>query len=87
MASTRQCQSSTNEEKMITVQVVSRSTGKPLSGKKVYVAFSGLRGGLEGFTDSNGNVHLNADPGSGEVFVSGSRVHQGYLSGRIVVYT
>ena len=72
---------------MITVQVVSRSTGKPLSGKKVYVGFSGLRGGLEGFTDSNGNVHLNADPGSGEVFVSGSRVHQGYLSGRIVVYT
>jgi len=71
---------------MITVQVISKATGKPLSGKRVYVAFSGLRGGLEGYTNSNGDVHLNADPGSGEVYVSGSKVHQGYLSGRIVVY-
>ena len=47
---------------MITVQVISKATGKPLSGKRVYVAFSGLRGGLEGYTNSNGDVHLNADP-------------------------
>jgi len=74
--------------KMITVQVYSKSTGKPLSGRKVYVSFSGLlRGGLEGYTNSNGEVHLNADPGEGEVFVSGSRVHKGYLSGRVVVYS
>lgn len=72
---------------MITVQVFSKSTGKPLSGKRVYVAFSGLRGGLEGYTDSNGDIHLNADPGTGEVYVSGSKVHQGYLNGRVVVYT
>ena len=71
---------------MITVQVISKATGKPLSGKRVYVAFSRLRGGLEGYTDNNGDVHLNADPGSGEVYVSGSKVHQGYLSSRIVVY-
>lgn len=72
---------------MVTVQVFSKSTGKPVSGKKVYVSFSGLRGGLEGYTDNNGEAHLNVDPGSGEVYVSGNKVHQGYLSGRVVVYT
>ncbi|MGI6198128.1 MAG: hypothetical protein ACOYIS_03230 [Candidatus Cloacimonadaceae bacterium] len=73
---------------MITVQVYSRSTGKPLSGKRVYVYFSGLlRGGLEGYTDRNGEVHLNADPGDGEVYVSGSKVHTGYLCGKVVVYS
>lgn len=73
---------------MITVQVISRLTGKPLSSKRVYVYFSGLlRGGLEGYTDSNGEVHLNADPGEGEVYVSGTKVHKGHLSGRVVVYS
>lgn len=47
---------------MITVQVISTATGKPLSGKRVYVAFSGLRRGLEVYTNSNDDVHLNADP-------------------------
>jgi len=47
---------------MITVQVISKSTGKLLSGKRVYVAFSGLRRGLEVYTNSNDDVHLNADP-------------------------
>lgn len=73
---------------MITIQVYSSSTGKPLSGRKVYVYFTGLlRGGLGGYTNSNGEVYLNADPGEGEVFVSGDRVHKGHLSGRVVVYS
>ena len=46
---------------MITVQVISTATGKPLSGKRVYVAFSGLRGGLVRYTNSNDDVHLNPD--------------------------
>lgn len=72
---------------MITVQVCSKSSGKGISGKKVFVSFSGItRGFTEAYTDSNGDAHLNADPGYGEVYVGGNKVHQGHLSGRVVVY-
>lgn len=72
---------------MVTIKVLSKSTGKPLQGRRVSIGFSGLRGITSAqFTDSNGDAHFNVEPGQGEVYVDGNTVYKGYLSGRIVVY-
>jgi len=72
---------------MITIKLISRSSGKPVSGRKVTVVFSGMtRGTDSGFTDSSGEVDLNVSPGAGEVYVDGSSKHKGHLSGRVTVY-
>ncbi|MBN1350997.1 hypothetical protein JXJ21_16370 [candidate division KSB1 bacterium] len=73
---------------MVTIKVVSSSTGKPVSGKRVRVGFQGLTRGMsdEGFTDSNGEVHFNNDPGSGKVFVDHKTAFEGRIEGRVVVY-
>lgn len=70
---------------MITVKVVSQSSGKPVEGKKVALGFS--RGVTKDkFTDRNGEAHFDNNPEHGKVFVSGSTEHEGHLSGRVVVY-
>jgi hypothetical protein len=74
---------------MVTVKVLSESTGKPVSGKRISLWFDGLlRGGSSSDqrTDSQGEAHFNNDPGNGTVYVDGTNVHQGYLQGRVVVY-
>lgn len=72
---------------MITIRVCTKSSGKPADGKRVMVAFEGiLRGHSESYTDSSGDAHFDVDPGTGTVYVSGDRVHHGYLQGRTVVY-
>lgn len=73
---------------MITVKVITQSSGKPAKGKRVSLGFSGLLRGVTSseYTDSNGEAHFNADNGEGKVYVNGSEKYKGYLSGRIVVY-
>lgn len=75
---------------MITVKVVSESTGKPVSGKKVQLGLDGnwLPGGMSSIERSNsqGEAHFNNDPGKGRVFVEGRVAYEGDLRGRIVVY-
>lgn len=73
---------------MISVQVCSQQTGRPLRGYRVALGFSGLLRGTAGpeYTDSDGHAHFSSDPGSGEVYVSGKTVFTGSLRGRIVVY-
>lgn len=72
---------------MVTIRVVSESTGKPVEGKKVTVFFDGLlRGWVEGFTNARGEVDLEADPGSGKVVVGGKTVLRGPIRGRVTVY-
>lgn len=75
---------------MITVKVVSESTGKPASGKKVQLGFDGnwLPGGMSSIerTNSQGEAHFDHDPARGKVFVEGRVVQQGDLRGRVVVY-
>jgi len=73
---------------MFTVQVITTKSGKPATRKRVAVAFDGLRGVTKDqYTDSNGEVHFNHEPGRGKIFVDGRVEHQGQLSGRIVLYT
>jgi hypothetical protein len=74
---------------MISVKVVSESSGKPVKGKKVSLGFDGLlTGGVTGpeYTDSEGEAHFNSDPGNGQVFVDGATKYRGRLAGRVVVY-
>lgn len=44
---------------MVTVKVVSQSSGKPVKGKKVSLAFDGLLRGVTDseYTDSEGEAH------------------------------
>ena len=74
---------------MVTVKVIHRSSGKPVKGKKVAIGVDSLTaGGVTSgeWTDSNGEAHFDIKPCNGKVFVDGSTVHKGYLSGRVVVY-
>lgn len=74
---------------MFTVQVITAKSGKPATRKRVAVAFDGVLRGVtkDQYTDSNGEVHFNHEPGRGKIFVDGRVEHQGQLSGRIVLYT
>ena len=70
---------------MVTVKVVSKSSGNPVKGKKVALGMSnGVTHGE--WTNSDGEAHFDVKPSRGKVFVGGSKGHEGYLSGRIVVY-
>ena len=73
---------------MVTVQVISRSTGKPVQGRRVSIGFDGLTRGFskDGRTDANGEVHFTNDPGKGTIYVDGSNKHQGRIEGRTVIY-
>lgn len=69
---------------MITITVLGRSSGRPLPGRRVAVHWS--YSWSEGDTDSNGSVNLAGGPSQGKVYVSGTRVREGYLSGHVTVY-
>ena len=72
---------------MVSVKVVYASSGKPASGKRVCVSFSGLRGVTGNqITDSNGEAHFDAKPGHGKVIVNGTTKFEGKVEGRVPVY-
>lgn len=73
---------------MITIQIISRSSGKPIKGVRVGLGFGGLFGTYMPsiYTDTNGDAHFNISPKEGKVYVDGNTKHEGYLSGRVVVY-
>lgn len=73
---------------MISVKVVRSSTGKPVEGSRVILGFEGVfRGVSKGhYTDSNGEVHFENDPGEGVIFVDGTQEFKGRIEGRRVVY-
>ena len=73
---------------MVSVRVIWESSGKPASGQRVCVGFDGIFRGMtkEVFTDSSGDVNFDNDPGTGEVYVNGSKKYTGNISGRTVVY-
>ncbi len=73
---------------MITVKVISQSSGNPVEGKRVSLVFGGIfeAGVISENSDSNGEAHFDTKPREGEVHVDGSKKHKGHLSGRVVVY-
>ena len=73
---------------MFTVQVIERSTGKPAYYKKVAVIFNGLFRGCarDQYTDRNGEAHFSEDNGDGTIYISGSKVYEGRIEGRKIIY-
>lgn len=73
---------------MISVQVFYKESGKAAKGAAVCVGFDGIFRGITSkeYTDSDGNVHFDADPGSGKVFVNGKTAYEGRISGRTIIY-
>ena len=70
---------------MITVTVLNRSNGRPDASRRVSVHWSCSHS--EGYTDRNGSVNLHGGPGKGTIYVGGSNVREGYLSGTVTVYS
>jgi uncharacterized protein YfaS (alpha-2-macroglobulin family) len=70
---------------MVTIMVVSRSSGNPLKGKRVSL---GVTMGVTSseWTDDKGEAHFDVKPGNAEVFVDGSTEYKGHVSGRVVMY-
>lgn len=73
---------------MISIKVVCSSTGKPVAGSRVVIGFEGVfRGISKGhYTDSNGEVDFDNDPGDGVIFVDGTQEFQGRIEGRKLIY-
>ena len=73
---------------MISIQVVRLGTGKPVAGSRVVLGFEGVfRGISKGhYTDSNGEVHFDNDPGDGVIFVDGMQEFKGRIEGRRVLH-
>jgi hypothetical protein len=73
---------------MFTVQVIERSTGKPAYYKRVSVGFNGLFRGFskDQYTDRNGEAHFSEDNGEGTIYVQGTKVYEGRIEGRKIVY-
>jgi hypothetical protein len=75
---------------MITVKVISEYSGEPAKNQKValYLDYGILTDGVTSYeyTDTNGEVDFDYKPANGKVYVNGNTVHEGYLSGRVVVY-
>jgi hypothetical protein len=73
---------------MFTVQVIESQTGKPAYYKKVAVGFNGLFRGFskDQYTDRNGEAHFSEDNGEGTIYVQGTKVYEGRIEGRKIVY-
>ena len=69
---------------MITVTVLSRSTGRPVSGRRITVHWNCSWG--EGYSDRNGSANLHGGPGQGKIYISSDKVREVYLSGQVTVY-
>ena len=72
---------------MVTIQLFSKSNGKPVSNTKVRVYEKG-HGVYHEYTDSNGEAHFSSlSPCEGDVYVDGDTVYTGRLEGRTIVYS
>jgi uncharacterized GH25 family protein len=73
---------------MFTVQVIDKSSGKPISGKKVSVIFNGITRGCakDQYSDNNGEAHFSESNGDGTIYVSGNSVYKGQIEGRKIIY-
>lgn len=74
---------------MVTIKLISKSSGNPVKRKKVSLGMKHLIGtGMTSskWTDSNGEAHFDVKPGQDKVYIDGSNKYEGNLSGRIPVY-
>jgi hypothetical protein len=71
---------------MITIQLISKSSGNPLQSTRVAISI-GNDGVKDEYTDDSGNAHFDYPPQQrSEVYVDGRTVYTGRLEGRTVIY-
>lgn len=68
---------------MIAVQVIG-SDGRKVAGADVRISWQGYTHST-GRTNSSGSVSWNVSSGSGTVYVDGTKVYEGNISGTITV--
>ncbi|MBK8370363.1 MAG: hypothetical protein IPL20_03095 [Saprospiraceae bacterium] len=73
---------------MISVKVLSKNSGNPIKNQKVCIGFSGFWRGFSSneYTNQDGEVHFNNDPGEGTIYINGKNSYQGRLAGLKIVY-
>ncbi len=73
---------------MVSVRIFSKTSGKPLKNMRVCIGFSGFTRGFSPnlYSDNNGEVHFNNDPGEGSIYVNGKEVYKGTISGMRTIY-
>lgn len=73
---------------MVSVRVFSKASGKPVKDARVCIGFSGFFRGFTAslYSNKEGEVHFNNDPGDGTIYVNGKEVFKGYISGLKIVY-
>ena len=73
---------------MFTIQVFENATGKPVISRKISVIFNGWMRGCakDQYTDKNGEAHFPEDNGDGTIYIQGSKVFEGRIEGRKIIY-
>lgn len=73
---------------MVSVKILYTSTGKPAYNQKVSIGFDGFFRGFSKtqYTDKNGEVHFDNDPGTGTIYINGKNVYEGKIEGMKVLY-
>jgi hypothetical protein len=73
---------------MFTVQVLEKSTGRSVYSKKVGITFYGWTRGCakDQYTDKYGEAHFSEDNGEGTIYIQGTKVYEGRIEGRKVIY-
>jgi len=73
---------------MVSVKVISKTTGNAMKSQKVSIGFSGFFRGFSEtvYSDGNGEANFNNDPGEGTIYVNGNAVYRGLISGMKYVY-
>ncbi|MBK7633140.1 MAG: hypothetical protein IPJ13_01810 [Saprospiraceae bacterium] len=73
---------------MFTVQVIEKKAQEDQFTQKVGVIFNGWTRGCakDQYTDNNGEAHFSEDNGNGTIYIQGSKVYEGRIEGRKVIY-
>jgi hypothetical protein len=73
---------------MVSVKIIYKCSGKPAKDQKVSIGFSGIFRAFSSssYTDADGEVHFNNDPGEGTIYVNGNSYYKGYISGMKIIY-
>ncbi|MBX3056699.1 MAG: hypothetical protein KF770_09530 [Anaerolineae bacterium] len=69
---------------MITVKVLGND-GRPVNGADVRISWREYTHST-GRTNSSGQVSWDVSPGSGTIYVDGTKVHEGQISGTMTFY-
>lgn len=73
---------------MFTIKVIEQKTGKPAYYKKFGVIFNDWTRGCakDQYTDKEGEANFSEDNGDGTIYINGTKVYEGKIEGRKIIY-